>query len=89
MDYGEGPMVRDPVTGKYRRVRLFVLTLGVFAESGAAVDVAIQRPDLGRAARARLSTTRRDGIVIILDNLAEGVLTPDIYDPALNPVRCV
>ncbi len=24
--------------------------------------------------------------VIILDNLKEGVLTPDIYDPALNPL---
>jgi transposase len=24
--------------------------------------------------------------VIILDNLGEGVLTPDIYDPALNPL---
>jgi transposase len=29
VDYGgDGPMVRDPNTGKYRRVRLFVLTLG-------------------------------------------------------------
>ena len=28
VDYGEGPMVRDASTGKYRRVRLFVLTLG-------------------------------------------------------------
>ena len=28
MDYGEGPMVRDPHTGKYKRTRLFVLTLG-------------------------------------------------------------
>jgi transposase len=28
VDYGAGPMVRDLVTGKYRRVRLFVLTLG-------------------------------------------------------------
>jgi hypothetical protein len=27
-DYGSGPMVRDPETGKYRRTRLFVLTLG-------------------------------------------------------------
>lgn len=27
VDYGEGPMVRDASTGKYRRVRLFVLTL--------------------------------------------------------------
>jgi hypothetical protein len=28
VDYGEGPMVRDRATGKYRRTRLFVLTLG-------------------------------------------------------------
>jgi len=28
VDYGTGPMVRDPQSGKYRRTRLFVLTLG-------------------------------------------------------------
>ncbi len=28
VDYGDGPMVRHPDTGKYRRTRLFVLTLG-------------------------------------------------------------
>jgi hypothetical protein len=28
VDYGSGPMVRDPHIGKYRRTRLFVLTLG-------------------------------------------------------------
>src|ERR1700704_670302 len=27
VDYGEGPMVRDPGSGKYRRTRLFVMTL--------------------------------------------------------------
>jgi hypothetical protein len=27
-DYGSGPMVRDPHSGRYRRTRLFVLTLG-------------------------------------------------------------
>jgi hypothetical protein len=32
-DYGEGPMVRDPNTGKYRRVRLFVFTLGYSRKS--------------------------------------------------------
>src|SRR6202521_980710 len=32
-DYGEGPMVRDPQTGKYRRVRLFVFTLGYSRKS--------------------------------------------------------
>ncbi len=33
VDYGEGPMVRDPATGKYRRTRLFVLTLGYSRKS--------------------------------------------------------
>ena len=28
VDYGDGPMVRDPASGKYKRTRLFVLTLG-------------------------------------------------------------
>ena len=28
VDYGDGPMVRHPVAGKYRRTRLFVMTLG-------------------------------------------------------------
>ena len=33
VDYGTGRMVRDPVTGKYRRTRLFVLTLGCSRKS--------------------------------------------------------
>jgi len=33
VDYGAGPMVRHPVSGKYRRTRLFVLTLGYWRKS--------------------------------------------------------
>jgi hypothetical protein len=33
VDYGEGPMVRHPETGKYRRTRLFVMTLGFSRKS--------------------------------------------------------
>ena len=33
VDYGDGPMVRDRGTGKYRRTRLFVLTLGCSRKS--------------------------------------------------------
>ena len=33
VDYGTGPMVRDPKTGKYRRTRLFVMTLGYSRKS--------------------------------------------------------
>ena len=33
VDYGDGPMVRDVRSGKYRRTRLFVLTLGYSRKS--------------------------------------------------------
>ena len=33
VDYGDGPMVRHPETGKYRRMRMFVLTLGCSRKS--------------------------------------------------------
>ena len=33
VDYGSGPMVRHPQSGKYRRTRLFVLTLGYSRKS--------------------------------------------------------
>ena len=33
VDYGTGPMVRDPQSGKYRRTRLFVMTLGYSRKS--------------------------------------------------------
>src|SRR5690606_20984956 len=39
--------------------------------------------ELHERAFRRLGGTVR---VIVLDNLKEGVLTPDIYDPALNPL---
>ena len=86
VDYGEGPMVRDPDSGKYRRTRLFVLTLGY---SRKAVRLLVQRSsaqvwaELHERAFRRLGGTTR---VVVLDNLKEGVLTPDIYDPTLNPL---
>ena len=86
VDYGDGPMVRWPETGKYRRTRLFVLTLGF---SRKAVRLLVWRSSapiwcaLHERAFRRLGGTVK---VIVLDNLKEGVLTPDIYDPALNPL---
>jgi hypothetical protein len=35
VDYGDGPMVRHPETGKYRRTRLFVLTSATHARRSA------------------------------------------------------
>jgi len=86
VDYGSGPLVRDAHTGKYRRVRLFVLTLGY---SRKAVRLLTFRSssqiwaELHEIAFRRLGGVTR---VVVLDNLREGVLKPDIYDPALNPL---
>ncbi len=86
VDYGTGPMVRDPVTGKYRRTRLFVLTLGYSRKS---VRLLVFRSssrawaELHEQAFRRLGGTTR---IVVLDNLREGVLAPDIYDPQLNPL---
>lgn len=86
VDYGEGPMVRSEGTGKYKRVRLFVLTLGY---SRKAVRLLTERSssriwaELHERAFRRLGGTVR---VVVLDNLREGVLKPDVYDPALNPL---
>ena len=86
VDYGTGPMVRDAQTGKYRRTRLFVLTLGFSRKcirllcfhSGARIWV-----ELHEQAFRRLGGATR---VVVLDNLKEGVLTPDVYDPGVNPL---
>src|SRR5258708_1965584 len=39
VDYGSGPLVRNADSGKYRRTRLFVLTLGYSRKIGAAAGV--------------------------------------------------
>jgi len=86
VDYGEGPMVRWPETGKYRRTRLFLLTL---AWSRKAVRLLVWRSSVQIWCALHERAFRRLGgvpAIVVLDNLKEGVLTPDIYDPTLNPL---
>jgi hypothetical protein len=81
-------MVRDPHTGKYRRTRLFVLTLGCSRKS---VRLLVFRSSARIWAELHEKAFRRLGgatKVVVLDNLKEGVITPDIYDPSLNPLYC-
>ena len=86
VDYGAGPMVRDTQSGKYRRTRLFVLTLGYSRKSVRLIVFRSSSQtwaELHEKAFRRLTGATR---VVVLDNLREGVLVPDIYDPALNPL---
>ena len=86
VDYGQGPMVRDAQTGKYRRTRLFVLTLGHSRKSVRLLSFQSSSriwAELHERAFRRLGGAPR---VVVLDNLREGVMTPDIHDPVLNPL---
>jgi len=86
VDYGTGPMVRDPDSGKYRRTRLFVLTLGCSRKCVRLLAFKSSSrvwAELHEKAFRRLGGSTR---VVVLDNLREGVLSPDIYDPRLNPL---
>ena len=86
VDYGTGPMVHEPQSGKYRRTRLFVMTLGYSRKS---VRLLVFRSSSRVWAELHEKAFRRLGgsvRIVVLDNLREGVLTPDIYDPTLNPL---
>jgi transposase len=86
VDYGDGPMVRHPQSGKYRRIRLFLFTLGYSRKS---VRLLTWRSSTRLWAELHERAFRRLGgapSVVILDNLREGVLQPDLYDPTLNPL---
>ena len=86
VDYGAGPMVRDGQSGKYRRARLFVLTLGYSRKSVRLLVFGSSSQtwaELHEKAFGRLGGVTR---VVVLDNLREGVLKPDIYDPTINPL---
>src|SRR3989449_1775383 len=86
VDYGSGPMVREAPSSKYRRTRLFVLTLGY---SRKAIRLLVFRSSTRIWAELHEKAFRRLGgapRILVLDNLREGVLVPDVYDATLNPL---
>jgi hypothetical protein len=79
-------MVRDPESRKYRRTRLFLLTLGC---SRKAVRLLSFRSSAEIWCRLHEQSFRRLGgapRILVMDNLKEGVAKPDVFDPALNPL---
>jgi transposase len=72
--------------GKYRRPFLFVLTLKY---SGKAFRKVVWKADQQTWARLHEEAFRAMGgsvAYVVLDNLKQGVITPDLYEPQLNPV---
>ena len=86
VDYGEGALTLVPGTDRYRRPRLFVMTLRYSRRSFRRV---VWKSSKEIWAQLHEQAWRYFGgcsSYVVLDNLKEGVLKPDLYEPELNPV---
>jgi transposase len=86
VDYGEGAPTRHPSSGRYRKPRLFVMTLRY---SRRAFRKVVWKSSSEVWARLHEEAFRYFGgctQYVVLDCLKEGVITPDIYEPELNRV---
>ena len=85
VDFGMGALTRA-ANGKYRRPYLFVMSLKY---SGKAFRKVVWRADQQGWARLHEEAFHALGGVctyVVLDNLKQGVIRPDLYEPQLNPV---
>lgn len=85
VDYGQGALTKGP-TGKYRRPRLFVMTLKYSRRSFRKV---VWKSSQETWAKLHEEAFRYFGgcvQYVVLDNLKEGVIKSDIYEPELNSV---
>jgi transposase len=85
VDYGQGALTRLP-SGKYRRPWLFVMTLKYSGKSFRKVTWKADQQSWARLHEEAFRTFGGSVQYVVLDNLKQGVITPDLYEPALNPV---
>jgi transposase len=86
VDYGQGAPTLFEKTGKYRRPRLFVMTLKFSRRSFRKVVWASSQEVWARLHEEGFRYFGGVPQYVVLDNLKEGVLKPNIYEPELNPV---
>ena len=86
VDYGEGAPTLVPGSQRYRKPRLFVATLRY---SRASFRHVVWKSSQQVWAELHERAFRHFGgcpQYVVLDNLKEGVIKPDLYEPELNPV---
>jgi transposase len=86
VDYGEGALTRVPGTDRYRRPRLFVMTLRYSRRSFRRVVWNSSKETWAQLHEQAFRYFGGTTAYVVLDNLKEGVLKPDLYEPELNPV---
>lgn len=86
VDYGQGAPTFCPKTGKYRKPRLFVMTLKYSRRSFRKVVWNSSQETWARLHEEAFRYFGGSTSYVVLDNLKEGILKPDIYHPSLNPL---
>ncbi len=86
VDYGEGALTRHPSSGRYRRPRLFVMTLRYSRRSFRRVVWNSNQQTWARLHEEAFRYFGGSVSYVVLDNLKEGVITPDLYEPQINRV---
>jgi transposase len=86
VDYGEGALTRHPTSGRYRRPRLFVMTLRYSRRSFRRVVWTSSQQTWARLHEEAFRYFGGCVSYVVLDNLKEGVITPDLYEPQINRV---
>jgi transposase len=85
VDYGQGaPTLHS--SGKYRRPRLFIMTLKYSGRAFRKVVWKSSKEVWCRLHEAAFRYFSGCTQYVTLDNLKEGVIKPDIYEPDLNPL---
>jgi transposase len=85
VDYGKGAKTLHG-TGKYRKPRLFVMTLKYSRRSFRKVVWKSSKETWAKLHEEAFRYFGGCSQYVVLDNLKEGVIKPDIYEPELNPV---
>ena len=73
-------------TGKYRKPFLFVMTLKYSGKSFRKVVWQADQQTWARLHEEAFMAFGGSVEYVVLDNLKQGVITPDLYEPKLNPV---
>lgn len=85
VDFGLGALTLKS-NGKYRRPYLFVLTLKYSGKSFRKVVWKADQQSWARLHEEAFRTLGGGVAYVVLDNLKQGVIQPDLYEPRLNAV---
>jgi len=86
VDYGLGAPTQIPGKKTFRRPRLFVMTLKYSRRCFRKVVWKSSKETWAKLHEEAFRYFGGTTQYVVLDNLKEGVITPDIYEPVLNPL---